>query len=68
MIVGLFLLCFFAWRPIRMRFYELFLVFHVIGAILMMVGIIYRALFLPLPRSTSFLLTSSFLRSRRPFP
>ncbi|GAA5991533.1 hypothetical protein JCM11641_000197 [Rhodosporidiobolus odoratus] len=42
MLVGLFLLCFFAWRPIRMRFYELFLVAHVIGAVLMLVGIIYH--------------------------
>ncbi|BGP13382.1 ferric-chelate reductase [Rhodosporidiobolus nylandii] len=42
MLVGLFLLCFFAWRPIRMRFYELFLVAHVCGAVLMLVGIIYH--------------------------
>ncbi|GAA6007228.1 hypothetical protein JCM10207_001553 [Rhodosporidiobolus poonsookiae] len=42
MLVGLFLVCFFAWRPIRMRFYELFLVAHVIGAIMIMVGIIYH--------------------------
>ncbi|GAA5876800.1 hypothetical protein JCM8547_003169 [Rhodosporidiobolus lusitaniae] len=42
MLVGLFLLCFFAWRPIRMRWYELFLVLHVIGAVMMMVGIIYH--------------------------
>lgn len=43
MIVGLFLLCFFSWRPIRMRWYELFLVAHVVGVIMVLVGIIYRA-------------------------
>ncbi|BGP42478.1 ferric-chelate reductase [Rhodotorula kratochvilovae] len=42
MIVGLFLLCFFAWRPIRMRWYELFLVAHVVGVIMVLVGIIYH--------------------------
>ncbi|GAA5847054.1 hypothetical protein JCM5353_000106 [Sporobolomyces roseus] len=40
MIVGLFLCIFFAF--IRKRCYEIFLVSHVIGAILMLVGIIYH--------------------------
>lgn len=42
MIVGLILLCVFSLRPIRMRFYETFLVAHVTGVILVLVGIIYH--------------------------
>ncbi|GAA5825973.1 hypothetical protein JCM11251_000072 [Rhodosporidiobolus azoricus] len=42
MLVGLFLTCFFAWSPIRKRLYELFLIAHVVGAIMIMVGIIYH--------------------------
>ncbi|GAA5896682.1 hypothetical protein JCM8208_004265 [Rhodotorula glutinis] len=42
MIVGLFLLCFFSLRRLRMRWYEVFLVAHVVGVIMMLVGIIYH--------------------------
>ncbi|BGP34443.1 ferric-chelate reductase [Rhodotorula toruloides] len=42
MIVGLILLCVFSLRPIRMRFYETFLVAHVTGVILVLVGIVYH--------------------------
>mgnify|MGYP003876220857 CR=1 FL=1 len=52
MIVGLFLLCFFSWRAVRMRWYEVFLVAHVLGVIMVLVGIIYRTpLFSALSRS-----------------
>ncbi|GJN93475.1 hypothetical protein Rhopal_006532-T1 [Rhodotorula paludigena] len=42
MLVGLFLVCFFAWKPIRARWYELFLIAHVVGVIMILVGIIYH--------------------------
>ena len=42
MIVGLFLCIFFAF--LRKRCYEIFLISHVLGAIMMLVGIIYREL------------------------